>query len=95
MDREKINKIKEEIKLKINEVHNMNELNDIKVEYLGSYCVVSLHIELDENLTFKESHEIVHRAQNNVLKKVPLVKSITIHGCPVGIEYNHNQEIDK
>ena len=67
----------------------------IKVEYLGSYSVVSLHIELDENMTLKESHKIVHRAQNNVLKKVPLVKSVTIHACPAGIEYDHKQEIDK
>ncbi len=43
--------------------------HNIKVEYLGSYSVVSLHIELDENMTLKESHKIVHRAQNNVLKK--------------------------
>lgn len=65
------------------------------MEYLGSYSVVSLHIELDENMTLKESHKIVHRAQNNVLKKVPLVKSVTIHACPAGIEYDHKQEIDK
>ena len=69
--------------------------HNIKVEYLGSYSVVSLHIELDENMTLKESHKIVHRAQNNVLKKVPLVKSVTIHACPAGIEYDHKQEIDK
>ena len=69
--------------------------HNIKVEYLGSYCIVSLHVELNENMTLKESHSIVHRAQNNVLKKVPLVKSVTIHACPAGIEYNHDQEIDK
>lgn len=69
--------------------------HNIKVEYLGSYSVVSLHIELDENMTLKESHKIVHRAQNNILKKVPLVKSVTIHACPEGIEYNHKQEIDE
>ncbi len=69
--------------------------HNIKVEYLGSYSVVSLHIELDENMTLKESHKIVHRAQNNVLKKVPLVKSVTIHACPAGIDYDHKQEIDK
>lgn len=69
--------------------------HNIKVEYLGPYSVVSLHIELNENMTLKESHKIVHRAQNNILKKVPLVKSVTIHACPKGIEYNHKQEIDE
>ena len=69
--------------------------HNIKVEYLGSYSIVSLHIELNENMTLKESHKIVHKAQRNVLKKVPLVKSVTIHACPAGIEYNHNQEIDE
>lgn len=75
--------------------HQVLGAHNIKVEYLGSYSVVSLHIELDENMTLKESHKIVHRAQNNVLKKVPLVKSVTIHACPAGIEYDHKQEIDK
>lgn len=41
MDRERINIIKEEIKFKINEVRNMNELNDIKVEYLGKKGLIT------------------------------------------------------
>ena len=75
--------------------HQVQGAHNIKVEYLGSYCIVSLHIELDKHMSLKESHEIVHKAQNNVLKKVPLVKSVTIHACPAGIKYNHDQEIDK
>lgn len=88
-------KLIEDIEKAAIKIPQVQGAHNIKVEYLGSYCVVSLHIELDENMTLKESHEIVHRAQNNVLKKVPLVKSVTIHGCPTGIEYDHNQEIDK
>ena len=47
------------------------------------YSVVSLHIELDENMTLKESHKIVHRAQNNVLKKVPLVYAVFKTNNPI------------
>lgn len=43
--------------------------HNIKVDYLGSYATVYLHIKLDGNMTLNESHEIVHNVENNILKK--------------------------
>lgn len=69
--------------------------HNIKVDYLGSYATVTLHIEMDGNMTLEESHEIVHTVQDNIIKKVPEVKYVMVHACPIGSNYNHKQKIDK
>lgn len=77
-----------------NTPHAQNAHN-IKVDYLGSYATVYLHVELDGNLTLNESHKIVHDVENNILKEIPEVKSVMVHACPIGLSYNHDQKIDK
>lgn len=72
-----------------------NNAHNIKVDYLGSYAAVTLHIEIDENMTLNESHKIVHIVQNNIIERIPDVKYVNVHACPKGLDYNHNQEIDK
>lgn len=69
--------------------------HNIKVDYLGSYATVSLHIQLDGNITLDETHEIVHAVENNIMKEIPEVKYVMVHACPLGLEYNHAQEIDE
>ena len=69
--------------------------HNIKVDYLGSYATVTLHIEIDGKMTLEESHKIVHIVQNNIINKIPEVKYVMVHACPIGLDYNHNQEIDK
>ena len=69
--------------------------HDIKVDYLGSYATVTLHIEMDKNMTLKDSHKIVHVVQNNIIEKIPDIKYVTVHACPAGLKYNHDQEIDE
>lgn len=69
--------------------------HNIKVDYLGSYATVTLHIEMDGDMTLDESHEIVHLVQNNIIKKMPEVKYVIVHACPAGLSYDHYQEIDE
>lgn len=69
--------------------------HNIKVDYLGAYATVYLHVELDGNMTLSESHKIVHTVENNILKEIPEVKSVMVHACPIGLSYNHDQKIDK
>ena len=71
------------------------EAHNIKVDYLGSYAVVTLHVKLDGNLTLDETHEIVHQVQDNIIKEMPEVKYVMVHACPIGLQYDHDQEIDK
>ena len=82
----------EKIANKTPKVHNAH---DIKVNYLGSYATVTLHIQLDGDMTVSESHKIAHQVQENIVNKIPMIKSATVHACPIGLEYNHDQEIDE
>lgn len=84
----------ENIKRVANEIPQVNNPHNIKVDYLGAYATVTLHIELDGNLTLDESHKIVHVVQNNIIREIPEVKYVMVHACPIGLNYNHDQEID-
>ena len=74
---------------------NVNTAHDIKVDYLGAYATVTLHIELDGDMSLNESHKLAHIVQNAIVEEIPIVKSATVHTCPIGLEYDHGQEIDK
>ena len=74
---------------------NVENAHDIKVDYLGSYATVSLHIQLDGNMTLDESHKMVHVVQDNIVKEIPEIKYAMVHACPIGLTYNHNQEINE
>jgi hypothetical protein len=84
-----------EIREVANKSINVNTAHDIKVDYLGAYATVTLHIELDGDMSLNESHKLAHIVQESIVKEIPIVKSATVHTCPIGLEYNHDQEIDK
>ena len=83
------------IKTVAEETPDAENAHNIKVDYLGAYATVTLHIELDGNMTLNESHEIVHQVQNNIINKIPEVKYVMVHACPIGSSYDHEQKIDK
>jgi len=79
----------------VNKTPDAYEAHNIKIDNYGSYVVVSLHIKVDGNMSIYETHEIVHNIEEKIQNKIPLVKSVSIHTCPLGLEYEHEQEIDK
>lgn len=79
----------------VNNTAGVSGAHNIKVDYFGSYATVTLHVEMNGNMTLEESHRLVHETQNNIIKEVPIVKSVVVHACPAGLEYDHDQEIDK
>ena len=83
------------IKTVAEETPDAKNAHNIKVDYLGAYATVTLHIELDGNMTLNESHKIVHKVQNNIINKIPEVKYVMVHACPIGLSYDHEQKIDK
>lgn len=73
---------------------NVENAHNIRVDYLGPYAAVILHVEVDGNLILKESHKLAHNVENNILNEIPEVKYVLVHTCPIGLEYEHEQEID-
>lgn len=78
-----------------NDTAKTNTAHNIKIDYLGSYATVTLHIELDGDMTLRESHKIAHAVENNIIEEIPIIKSALVHTCPIGVDYDHHQEIDK
>lgn len=78
-----------------NNTPNAQNAHNIKIDNLGAYATAYLHVEIDGNLTLNETHEIVHAVENNILKEVPEIKSVMVHPCPIGLDYDHEQKIDK
>lgn len=84
----------EKIRYVANNTPPAQNAHNIKVDNLGSYVTVSLHIQLDGNISLDETHKIVHTVEENIQKEIPEVKYVMVHACPIGLEYNHDQEID-
>lgn len=82
-----------EIKSIANNVPNSQNAHEVKVDYLGNYAVVALHIEVDGNLSVYKSHKVAHEVQDKLIEKIPEVKYVIVHTCPVGLKYDHSQEI--
>jgi len=83
------------IKRVVNKTPKAQDAHNIKVDYLGSYAVVSLHVKVDGNMTVDESHKIAHIVETNLINKIPEVKYAVVHVCPIGLDYNHDQEKDE
>lgn len=88
-------KLIREVERIANDTAHTNTAHNIKIDYLGSYAAVTLHIELDGDMTLRESHKIAHAVENNIIDEIPIIKSALVHTCPIGMDYDHHQEIDK
>ncbi len=88
-----------ELNKKIEDIANKTKgaggAHNIKVNYFGSYAIVTLHIQVDGNMTVDEAHKITHLVEKNITCEMDIIKSASVHACPIGLNYNHEQEIDK
>lgn len=84
----------EEIENVANSCPEVEHAHEVKVDYLGTYATVSLHIELDGSMTLDESHKIAHEVQDKLVKEIPEIKYVNVHTCPIGSKYSHEQELD-
>lgn len=85
----------DEIRDIANSVENSQNAHDIKVDYMGNYAVVALHIEVDGHMSVNESHKIAHEVQDRILEEKSEVRYVVVHTCPSGLDYDHNQEINR
>ncbi|OBU02107.1 cation diffusion facilitator family transporter [Morganella psychrotolerans] len=56
-------------------------IHDLKTRKSGDYLLVDVHLEIDENLTVKEGHEIAIAAEMNI-RRDPQVLSVMTHIDP-------------
>lgn len=74
--------ILEEIRAAAMSVEAVKGVHDLRVNNMGPYASVELHIELDGDLKLKESHEISHKVEKQIINDVGPIKMAIIHTCP-------------
>ncbi|BBJ28203.1 cation diffusion facilitator family transporter [Athalassotoga saccharophila] len=56
----------------------------IRVRKLGSYYIVDMHVEMPGKMRLQHVHTIMTSIEDEIKKKLPEVKEVTIHAEPIG-----------
>ena len=59
--------------------------HDFKTRYAGNKPFIQFHLEMDENMPFKQTHKIAIEIEQMILEKIPNAE-IIIHQDPEGVE---------
>lgn len=74
--------ILEEIRIAALSVEAVKGVHDLRVNNMGPYASAELHIELDGDLKLRESHEISHKVEKQIINDVGPIKMAIVHTCP-------------
>jgi cation diffusion facilitator family transporter len=56
----------------------------IKINYLGPYATVDIHIEVEPNLTVVEAHKISIQVEKGIINQIEIVTIVNVHICITG-----------
>ena len=59
-------------------------IHNVRINYLGPYASVELHITVAEDLSLKEAHLMAHTVEGKVIEDVEVISMATVHVCPDG-----------
>lgn len=63
------------------------DVHDVRINYLGPYASVELHVTVAEDLSLKEAHEIAHSVEEKIINDVDIVSMVLVHVCPKDEDY--------
>jgi len=72
----------EKLKQKTLEIKGVKGINDVRAQYVGNKIQVEIHIEVDENISTKKSHDIGKKVQKTI-EKISEINKAFIHIDPV------------
>jgi cation diffusion facilitator family transporter len=68
-------------------VNGTFDVHDVRINYLGPYASVELHVTVAEDLSLKEAHEIAHNVEEKIINDVDIVTMALVHVCPEDEDY--------
>jgi cation diffusion facilitator family transporter len=71
-----------DVKTAAKKVENVKGVHSVKINPMGPYSSVELHIEVDGELKLKDAHEIAHNVEKQIINEVSAIKMAIIHVCP-------------
>lgn len=78
----------DEIRHSLSHVHEIIEISNIKARWVGHRVFTEINIKLDPHLTIEKAHEIVEKAEHELLHHITYISSITIDIDPEHIHKN-------
>ncbi|WP_245527626.1 cation transporter dimerization domain-containing protein [Methanotorris igneus] len=75
--------VAEEIRKTVLNVRGVEGVHQLKARKAGPFMFCEMHIEVDENLSFKEAHKISDDVESKIKENIKNVDSITIHIDPI------------
>ena len=70
----------------VSKVPNVFNPHRLRTRKLGNLLMVEMDIEVDANMTVKESHKIAMQVENEIKEAIPKVYDVLIHVEPLGNE---------
>lgn len=67
-------------------------VHNIRINNMGPYSSVELHVELNKELKLEKSHKIAHEVEQNIINNVESVKMVSVHTCPTEVVCKQNLE---
>ena len=67
-------------------VDGVHDTHDIKVNNMGPYASVELHIRVKSDLTIKEAHKISDTVEKTVIREIEIVNNAIVHVDPIDDE---------
>ena len=67
-------------------------VHNVKINNMGPYSSVELHVELNKELKLEKSHKIAHEVEQNIINNVESVKMVSVHTCPTEVVCKQNLE---
>ena len=71
-----------EIKTSTMSVKGTYGIHNVRINYLGPYASVELHVRVAEDLSLKEAHVIAHNVEEKIVRDVDIISMVTVHVCP-------------
>lgn len=78
-----------------NSVSGLSNPYEIKVDYMGNYVAGVLHISIDKNMSFEQTHRIKHQIRDKLMEEKSDIRYTLVHTCPLEGEYKFSQKSDK
>ncbi len=78
-------KILNDVKISALGLECVKGVHDIKINNMGPYVSVELHIELNKDLKLEKAHEIAHDVEQKIISDIASVKMVNVHSCPTEV----------
>lgn len=78
-------KIINDVKISALGLECVKGVHDIKINNMGPYVSVELHIELNKDLKLEKAHTIAHEVEQKIIEDIASVKMVNVHSCPTEV----------